>query len=139
MGEPLDTNKELNTVGWANILSGLTGGFTGRYGLFFPLVQTHRRCLWGVPFPAVFAESLTCSLSLARQGSKDSNKTMPERLRRCPSLPPDESDRLPQNLRSPLPPPPFLPSLLSAINRLCVKNVPSCNTEVGDQWCDGYC
>lgn len=32
MGEPLDTNKELNTVGWSNILSGLTGGFTGRYG-----------------------------------------------------------------------------------------------------------
>lgn len=30
MGEPLDTNKELNTVGWSNILSGLTGGFTGR-------------------------------------------------------------------------------------------------------------
>ena len=33
MGEPLDTNKELNTVGWSNIISGLTGGFTGRYGL----------------------------------------------------------------------------------------------------------
>ncbi|CAN0399430.1 unnamed protein product, partial [Scytosiphon promiscuus] len=31
MGEPLDTNKELNTVGWSNIISGLTGGFTGRY------------------------------------------------------------------------------------------------------------
>lgn len=33
MGEPLDTNKELNTVGWSNIISGLTGGFTGRYDL----------------------------------------------------------------------------------------------------------
>lgn len=31
MGEPLDTNKELKTVGWSNIISGLTGGFTGRY------------------------------------------------------------------------------------------------------------
>lgn len=36
MGEPLDTNKELNTVGWSNIISGLTGGFTGRYGLARP-------------------------------------------------------------------------------------------------------
>lgn len=33
MGAPLDTNKELNTVGWSNVVSGLTGGFTGRYVL----------------------------------------------------------------------------------------------------------
>lgn len=30
MGEPLDTNKELGTVGWSNVVSGLTGGFAGR-------------------------------------------------------------------------------------------------------------
>lgn len=31
MGEPLDINEELVTVGWSNLLSGCTGGFTGRY------------------------------------------------------------------------------------------------------------
>ena len=30
MGQPLEADKELQTVGWANVLSGLTGGFTGR-------------------------------------------------------------------------------------------------------------
>ncbi|CBN78269.1 conserved unknown protein [Ectocarpus siliculosus] len=41
MGEPLDTNKELNTVGWSNILSGLTGGFTGSY-IFSQTLFTRR-------------------------------------------------------------------------------------------------
>eukprot|EP00752_Nemacystus_decipiens_P005603 g5071.t1 len=41
MGEPLDTNKELNTVGWSNIFSGLTGGFTGSY-IFSQTLFTRR-------------------------------------------------------------------------------------------------
>ncbi|CAM9846217.1 unnamed protein product [Hapterophycus canaliculatus] len=41
MGEPLDTNKELNTVGWSNIVSGLTGGFTGSY-IFSQTLFTRR-------------------------------------------------------------------------------------------------
>lgn len=31
MGEPLDVNAELATVGYSNIASGLLGGFTGSY------------------------------------------------------------------------------------------------------------
>ena len=30
MEESLEADKELQTVGWANVLSGFTGGFTGR-------------------------------------------------------------------------------------------------------------
>lgn len=30
IGEPLDTDRELITVGWSNVMSGSTGGFTGR-------------------------------------------------------------------------------------------------------------
>ncbi|CAM9886063.1 unnamed protein product [Laminaria digitata] len=41
MGQPLDTNKELNTVGWSNIISGLTGGFTGSY-IFSQTLFTRR-------------------------------------------------------------------------------------------------
>ncbi|CAN0099572.1 unnamed protein product, partial [Discosporangium mesarthrocarpum] len=41
MGEPLDTNKELVTVGWSNVLSGLTGGFTGSY-IFSQTLFTRR-------------------------------------------------------------------------------------------------
>eukprot|EP00904_Undaria_pinnatifida_P013030 jgi/Undpi1/8858/HiC_scaffold_25.g11320.m1 len=41
MGEPLDTNKELSTVGWSNILSGFTGGFTGSY-IFSQTLFTRR-------------------------------------------------------------------------------------------------
>jgi len=31
MGQPLDTNKELATVGICNFMSGMTWGFTGSY------------------------------------------------------------------------------------------------------------
>ncbi|CAM9197690.1 unnamed protein product, partial [Ectocarpus sp. 4 AP-2014] len=31
MAKPLDFNKELQTVGWSNVISGLFGGFTGSY------------------------------------------------------------------------------------------------------------
>ncbi|CAN0395043.1 unnamed protein product, partial [Discosporangium mesarthrocarpum] len=31
LGQPLDYNRELKTVGWSNFISGLTGGFTGSY------------------------------------------------------------------------------------------------------------
>ncbi|CAN0029250.1 unnamed protein product, partial [Choristocarpus tenellus] len=41
MGEPLDSNKELETVGWSNVVSGLTGGFTGSY-IFSQTLFTRR-------------------------------------------------------------------------------------------------
>lgn len=31
MRRPLDYNRELSTVGWSNVVSGLTGGYTGSY------------------------------------------------------------------------------------------------------------
>ncbi len=42
MGLPLDYNRELNTVGLANIFSGLTGGYTGSY-IFSQTIFTMRR------------------------------------------------------------------------------------------------
>jgi SulP family sulfate permease len=42
MGLPLDYNKELMTVGVANVFSGLTGGYTGSY-IFSQTVFTMRR------------------------------------------------------------------------------------------------
>ena len=41
MGESLDTNNELMTVGISNLLSGLTGGFTGSY-IFSQTIFTYR-------------------------------------------------------------------------------------------------
>jgi sulfate permease, SulP family len=41
MGEALDTNKELTTVGIGNLLSGLTLGFTGSY-IFSQTIFTYR-------------------------------------------------------------------------------------------------
>lgn len=41
MGKPLDTNAELRMVGWSNIFSGLTGGFTGSY-IFSQTIFTYR-------------------------------------------------------------------------------------------------
>ena len=41
MGEALDTNNELMTVGISNLLSGLTGGFTGSY-IFSQTIFTYR-------------------------------------------------------------------------------------------------
>lgn len=42
MGLPLDYNRELNTVGIANVFSGLTGGYTGSY-IFSQTIFTMRR------------------------------------------------------------------------------------------------
>ena len=41
MGEALDTNKELATVGLGNLMSGLTFGFTGSY-IFSQTIFTYR-------------------------------------------------------------------------------------------------
>jgi sulfate permease, SulP family len=41
MGEALDANKELTTVGVGNLLSGLTFGFTGSY-IFSQTIFTYR-------------------------------------------------------------------------------------------------
>jgi SulP family sulfate permease len=41
MGEALDTNKEMVTVGISNVMSGLTGGFTGSY-IFSQTIFTYR-------------------------------------------------------------------------------------------------
>ena len=41
MGEALDTNNELMTVGISNLLSGLTGGMTGSY-IFSQTIFTYR-------------------------------------------------------------------------------------------------
>lgn len=41
MGEPLDTNKELATVGVCNLMSGLTGGYSGSY-IFSQTIFTFR-------------------------------------------------------------------------------------------------
>eukprot|EP00586_Coscinodiscus_wailesii_P009925 CAMPEP_0172511546 /NCGR_PEP_ID=MMETSP1066-20121228/237289_1 /TAXON_ID=671091 /ORGANISM="Coscinodiscus wailesii, Strain CCMP2513" /LENGTH=966 /DNA_ID=CAMNT_0013290969 /DNA_START=207 /DNA_END=3107 /DNA_ORIENTATION=- len=45
MGEPLDTNQELRTVGISNFFSGLLGGFTGSY-IFSQTIFTYRSGLW---------------------------------------------------------------------------------------------
>ena len=42
MGLPLDYNRELNTVGIANMFSGITGGYTGSY-IFSQTIFTMRR------------------------------------------------------------------------------------------------
>lgn len=42
MGLPLDYNRELNTVGLANVFSGLAGGYTGSY-IFSQTIFTMRR------------------------------------------------------------------------------------------------
>jgi sulfate permease, SulP family len=41
MGEALDTNKELVTVGAGNLMSGLTFGYTGSY-IFSQTIFTYR-------------------------------------------------------------------------------------------------
>lgn len=41
MGEPLDTNKELKTVGYSNVMSGMTLGYTGSY-IFSQTIFTYR-------------------------------------------------------------------------------------------------
>ncbi|GMH97617.1 hypothetical protein TrVE_jg9431 [Triparma verrucosa] len=45
IGSPLDTDKELETVGISNILSGLTGGFTGSY-IFSQTIFQYRTKEW---------------------------------------------------------------------------------------------
>lgn len=41
LGQPLDHNHELQTVGWSNLVSGCTGGFTGSY-IFSQTIFTMR-------------------------------------------------------------------------------------------------
>ena len=41
MGEPLDTDRELMTVGWSNLISGCLGGFPGSY-IFSQTIFTYR-------------------------------------------------------------------------------------------------
>jgi len=49
MGQPLDTNKELATVGICNFMSGITLGFTGSYifsqSIFMYRTGVHDRCI----------------------------------------------------------------------------------------------
>lgn len=45
MGEPLDTNNELATVGLSNLISGLLGGYTGSY-IFSQTIFTYRTNCW---------------------------------------------------------------------------------------------
>eukprot|EP00536_Pseudo-nitzschia_multiseries_P012005 jgi/Psemu1/320162/estExt_fgenesh1_pm.C_4380002 len=58
MGQPLDTNKELATVGICNFMSGMTLGFTGSYifsqTIFMYRTGVHDRCI-GVMIMVVYS------------------------------------------------------------------------------------
>lgn len=67
MGEALDTNQELKTVGICNILSGLSCGFTGSYifsqTIFTYRTQVHSRWI-GICFMIVFLYVVTSPINL---------------------------------------------------------------------------
>ncbi|CAM9434688.1 unnamed protein product, partial [Sphacelaria rigidula] len=65
MGEPLDTNKELGTVGWSNVVSGLTGGFAGSY-IFSQTLFTRRTGCTSrlVGWVVTFAELAVCLVTI---------------------------------------------------------------------------
>jgi SulP family sulfate permease len=67
MGEALDTNKELSTVGICNIMSGLTFGFTGSYifsqTIFTYRTQVHTRWI-GICIMMVFAYVVSSPINI---------------------------------------------------------------------------
>jgi SulP family sulfate permease len=64
LGRQLDFNHELKTVGWSNILSGLTGGFSGSY-IFSQTIFTMRtgggKSTKAVGLVVVAAELVLCT------------------------------------------------------------------------------